>query len=58
MNEEKYLDDPTKCPFCESDNIREGECTKGIDHIYQGITCRDCKKSWTEEYTLTAITEG
>lgn len=55
---QKYLQSRgVRCPFCESDQI-EGDhidvCAAGA---YQPIYCLVCDRSWTDEYTLTDISE-
>ena len=53
-----YLKASHKCPYCGSDNIEGGEHDYSGDMVFQDVVCRDCEKSWTDEYTLTGITES
>jgi transposase-like protein len=43
------------CPFCNSKNIDAGDYDFGVCSFYQNVRCPDCKKEWTDEYTLTSI---
>jgi hypothetical protein len=45
-----------KCPYCEGEDMENGEVEltdAGI--ITMNISCKDCGKTWTEEYTLSNI---
>jgi transposase-like protein len=57
--EEYIQSEGDHCPYCKSKNI-EGEITKSADYYdgyEQEIRCNDCKKTWTDVYTLTSIAE-
>lgn len=44
------------CPFCSSGNL-EGDSFEIDNGIApQAITCTDCRKEWTDVYTLTGAT--
>ena len=44
------------CPFCGNKESIKGSSVEVEDtECYQERWCRDCGKSWTNEYTLTAF---
>lgn len=47
----------THCPACWSPEIVGGEPQISDSSIYRDIECRTCAETWTEEFTLTGITE-
>lgn len=54
----EYLDNNANlCPYCDSDEIsgEEGEFESTVG--YRNVSCRDCGRSWTEEFSLTGVTE-
>jgi transcription elongation factor Elf1 len=53
----KYLTSPYLCPYCGSDELSLGKVTADIDRAVQNISCRQCKKRWTNIYALTHIEE-
>jgi len=53
--QEKYLEDPNRCPYCDSDNINGGHIEAGDNNAWRFVSCKDCKISWTEDFTLTGI---
>ena len=56
---EQYLNNPTACPYCDSENIVAGEFQiGGVTSVFQAIQCSQCCRTWTDEYTLTGITES
>jgi hypothetical protein len=47
-----------QCPFCGSNALdAAGEHSHSENMIYQSVTCPKCKAEWTDEYTLTGVTE-
>ena len=54
----KYLTSPHVCPYCGSDELSLGKVTSAdINRTVQNISCRQCKKRWTNIYTLAQIEE-
>ena len=53
----KYLGSPYLCPYCGSDEISLGKVTADVNRAVQNISCRQCKKRWTNIYTLTHVEE-
>ena len=45
------------CPYCESENITGGHGEFDYDIAWRNVSCRDCGESWTEEFTMTGVTE-
>ncbi len=52
-----YLKASHKCPYCKSQEIEGGAFDVEADHVYQDIKCIGCGRTWTDEYTLSGITE-
>lgn len=52
-----YLGASHKCPYCRSPDIVGGSYEHEGDHIYQDVKCLACGPTWTDEYTLSGITE-
>jgi len=48
------------CPFCDSPDLHTGEMTFGYDvaKVYVPVHCNRCSKEWTDEYTLTGVSEA
>jgi len=44
-----------ECPLCGSGNVEGGLVDIKGNHAYQDISCLDCEKEWTDEYTLSGI---
>lgn len=64
MNKEKYLKDPTRCPFCDGDDLAlvddrfYGDGDFGDPkRIYTFMSCENCGKYWRDIYLLTDIEE-
>ena len=53
----KYLISPHLCPYCGSDELSLGKVTADINRAVQNISCRQCKKRWTNIYALIRIEE-
>ncbi len=54
----KYLMSPYICPYCGSDELSLGKIAADVHRTVQNISCRQCKKRWTNIYALTRIEEG
>ncbi len=52
-----YLQSPVHCPYCGSQDIVGRARDYEGNYVYQGIKCQVCGRTWTDEYTLTGITE-
>lgn len=50
----EYVQNPSECPFCGSDNIDGGvdNSFEGDSMISGGCVCRACRARWAESYTL------
>lgn len=57
MNKEKYLKNPNECPFCGSNKINGTGSIEGDNFSEYDCECQDCKKKWTEFYSLVDIKE-
>jgi transposase-like protein len=56
--EKEYLDfNADYCPFCDSSNISGGDGEFQSTTAYRNILCKDCGEVWTEEFSLTGVTE-
>ena len=53
----KYLASPYLCPYCGSDELTLGKVTADVSRAVQNISCRQCKKRWTNIYTLAHVEE-
>jgi transposase-like protein len=53
-----YLRANHKCPYCRNEDIVGGSYEYEGDHIYQDVKCLVCGRTWTDEFTLTGITEA
>ena len=53
----KYLASPYICPYCGSDELTLGKVTADVNRTLQSISCRQCKKRWTNIYTLAQVEE-
>jgi hypothetical protein len=53
----KYLVSPYLCSYCESDELSLGKVNADIHRAVQNISCRQCKKRWTNIYTLARVEE-
>ena len=57
-NKDQYLQDPNRCPFCESADITGDEIDFGMMSstlLTREISCNACEEHWTEHFTLTDI---
>ena len=53
----KYLASPYICPYCGSDELTLGKVTADVNRTLQSVSCRQCKKRWTNIYTLAHVEE-
>jgi hypothetical protein len=55
----KYLGSPYLCPYsyCGSDELSLGKVTADVNRAVQNISCRQCKKRWTNIYKLIPVEE-
>jgi C4-type Zn-finger protein len=57
VSQSKYLENSNICPVCGSNNL-DGDSIEVDYHIaWQNIWCVSCGFSWTDEYTLTGMSE-
>lgn len=48
---EKYIANPTLCPFCGSSEINASD----FDGYTGRVDCDNCDETWYEEYKLVSI---
>lgn len=54
--QEKYLEDPNTCPFCDGDRISTEEFNSySSSTAFRIVNCDHCGAEWEENYTLTSI---
>lgn len=53
----EYLKEPDKCPYCNSDNVTASETDFSYINAWREVVCKDCKREWQENFTITSITE-
>jgi len=53
----EYTQDPSLCPFCNSDNVEAGYLETDGNSAWQRITCLDCRKEWNDLYDLVGYEE-
>lgn len=46
-----------RCPYCGSDDLHCGEWDTQDDAVFRPVACGVCKGKWTDEYSLTGVTE-
>jgi len=57
--QKKYIEDgANNCPFCDSDDIYEGQSGFGNSYAYRNINCHDCFGEWTENFSITSIEDN
>lgn len=57
--EEKYVENPDHCPFCNADTLSVVPAhDQDFDgtHFENKMMCTQCNKKWWETYELAAIT--
>ena len=52
---QKYLNNPDKCPICNSTNITGDHFEAGHSDSWRAVSCNDCGASWTEVFGLKNI---
>jgi len=56
MQKEYVESKGTKCPHCGSDMLNNGPCEyRELDHVYQQVSCLDCKAVWYNAYRLVGF---
>lgn len=50
-----YLEEPDKCPVCQSGNLTGDEEEWTSDLAWRFVTCKSCNHRWTEEFKLIKI---
>ena len=53
----EYIKAPDECPHCHSKNITTTETNFSYVNAWRDVVCKDCKKEWQEEFTITGVTE-
>ena len=53
----KYLASPYICPYCGSGELSLGKVTADMNRAAQNISCRQCKKRWSNIFKLTEVEE-
>ena len=58
----RYLQDPSKCPFCEGLEFLTGEIMSDDlvgdnSEVYQWIECNTCESKWRDVFLLTHADE-
>jgi len=53
----KYKNDPSRCPFCESESIESEDTEFEHSSCYFKTTCKDCKRAWIETFYMSHIEE-
>ena len=51
----RYLANPEKCPYCNSENLNAYGFDAGLDTVWRNINCNNCQRGWTETLTLSGI---
>jgi len=50
-----YLKNPSRCPFCKSNNISGGEIDMESLETWQHCSCDDCHEEWMDIYKLCSV---
>ena len=45
------------CPLCESEDLHMGETDATQGMVFIPVRCEACGGNWTDEYSLTGVTE-
>jgi transcription elongation factor Elf1 len=53
----RYLGSPYLCPYCGSDQLSLGKVAADVNRAVQNISCKECKKRWSNIYELTHVEE-
>lgn len=54
---QKYLANPTACPYCGSEHIDAGKYDFEGTQVWSQIKCRNCREEWRDVYKLNDIEE-
>jgi transcription elongation factor Elf1 len=54
--QKQYLENPNRCPFCNSTNIEAGHWNG--ETMAVEVICNTCEKQWYEFYKLTGYEEA
>lgn len=54
-NKEAYLSSPSKCPYCDSEDIESGALDADGAVATAEVECNNCHKSWTDVYRLVDV---
>jgi transcription elongation factor Elf1 len=52
-----YIDAPSKCPSCKSEDIEGGVCTIDDTRAEQEVRCLNCDAFWMDVYKLVDVEE-
>ena len=50
--QKEYLDSPSRCPHCDSDDIEGGHVTIDSGGASQTVSCLKCDSAWVDDYQL------
>lgn len=48
--------EPNSCPNCGSNNISADRPRSDDSHLFQDVTCHDCKHGWSENFSFSCAT--
>jgi len=48
-----YIQDPSFCPICGSNDISAGKSFPDLTSLFQEVECLYCHATWNDIYTLT-----
>lgn len=52
---QKYLRDPSRCPFCQSEKIETIDATNQGTQTFVEVLCQTCRNEWMETYQIVQI---
>ena len=52
---DKYLQNPMRCPFCQSKEIEAAKPEANGDDITVPVVCTSCREEWEDIYELRTI---
>jgi hypothetical protein len=55
---ERYIKNPTKCPYCGDPDITGGDMTTEAGEINQEMSCTACGREWWDIYLLQTVQEA
>ena len=58
FDKKKYLENPNKCPYCNSDDLN-ARSLEGGEHnqVWRDVECMECQKVWSEIFTMSDVEE-